>query len=166
MDFTEKPSGRARRPIAERFWEKVRKGRPNECWEWQAARNEKGYGRLTAGRGVHLKAHRVAWALSNGCKLEPSACILHRCDNPPCCNPRHLFVGTMKDNTDDMIKKGRNSNPPHRYGENHHAAKFDERTAKKIIRDNRTLSAIAEEHGISWMTVFRLKHGLTWKNLK
>lgn len=165
MDIKAAPTGRKRRPFADRFWEKVKKGGKDECWEWQSARNAKGYGRLTSGRGVNLKAHRVAFALSHGGVIPDDAHVLHRCDNPPCCNPRHLFLGTGKDNTRDMIEKGRNSVPPHKYGAEHHNAKFDEVTARKIRDDPRTHQAIADEYGISWMTVFRLKHGKTWKHL-
>lgn len=165
MNIAKTPAGRSRRSLEDRFWEKVRKAGPDECWEWQAATNEKGYGRLTAGRGVNLKAHRVAYALSNGGELDADKHVLHRCDNPPCCNPRHLFIGSGKDNTRDMMQKGRQSKPPHRFGEDHHNAKFDAKTARKIIKDSRTLQAIADDHGISWMTVFRLKHRKTWKRL-
>lgn len=124
------------------------------------------YGRLTAGRGINLKAHRVAFALSNGGVVDDDANVLHRCDNPPCCNPRHLFLGTNKENTQDMVAKGRQSAPPRRYGEDHHNTKFDEKTARKIIKDKRTQAVIAADYGISWMTVFRLKAGKTWKKLR
>lgn len=165
MDIKSVTSGRKRRSFNERFWEKVKRGAGHECWEWQAARNAKGYGRLTSGRGINLKAHRVAFALSNGGIVDDDTNVLHRCDNPPCCNPSHLFIGTAKDNTEDMIRKGRESSPPRSFGESHHNAKFGEETARAIIKDTRTLHAIAEDYGISWMTVFRLKHRKTWKHL-
>lgn len=166
MDIKSVTSGRKRRPFNERFWEKVKRCGEDECWEWQAARNAKGYGRLTSGRGVNLKAHRVAFALSNGGVVSDDAHVLHHCDNPPCCNPSHLFVGSAKDNTADMIAKGRGSAPPRLFGARNHNAKFDERVARKIIKDPRTLHVIAADYGISWMTVFRLKHRQTWKHLK
>ena len=158
------PKNRNRRPFEDRFWEKVDKRGPDECWEWTASTNSKGYGRLSSGRGVYLKAHRTAFVLSCG-PIPEDLNVLHTCDNPPCCNPKHLFLGTFKDNTHDMIRKGRGSPPPHTYGELHHNAKFDAATARKIIEDERTLKAIAADHGISWMTVFRLKHGQTWAQL-
>ena len=165
MDIKALTAGRKRRPMIKRFWEKVSIKGKEDCWEWHGIRNEKGYGRLTAGRGVNLKAHRVAFALSNNGFVADDINVLHTCDNPPCCNPAHLFTGTMKDNTQDMLKKGRGSSPPHAYGKKHHNTKFDEATAIKIIKDTRTLHVIAADYGISWMTVFRLKHGKTWKQL-
>ena len=112
------PKKRKQRSFEERFWEKVRILGPDECWEWQAARTVKNYGRLSAGRGVHLKAHRVAFVLENG-PVPDGNCVLHTCDNPSCCNPAHLFAGTFKDNTADMIEKGRWSRPPVFYGDQH-----------------------------------------------
>jgi hypothetical protein len=165
MDIKAITAGRKRRPFNERFWEKVAVKGKDDCWEWQAATNAKGYGRLTSGRGVQLKAHRVAFALSNGGFIAEDVKVLHHCDNPPCCNPMHLYAGTLKDNTRDMIKRGQWSPPPHSYGRSHHNAKFDENTARKIIADTRTLKVIAADYGVSWMTVFRLKHGQTWKQL-
>jgi hypothetical protein len=88
------------------------------CWEWTASKNDHGYGRMTAGRGVNLKAHRVAYELHNG-PVPDDKCVLHECDNPPCCNPLHLFLGTKKDNTHDMMAKGRMSPPPIHTGDDH-----------------------------------------------
>lgn len=165
MDIKSVTFGRKRRNFSERFWEKVARAGENDCWEWQAARNAKGYGRLSSGRGVNLKAHRVAFALSNDGVVADDVYVLHRCDNPSCCNPRHLFTGSAKDNTDDMIRKGRGSRPPRTFGALHHNARFGEETAREIIKDSRTLRVIAADYGISWMTVFRLKHRQTWKHL-
>lgn len=58
-----------------------------------------------------MKAHRFSWEFYNKQEIPEEMCVLHVCDNPPCCNPDHLFIGTMKDNTQDMIRKRRNNNP-------------------------------------------------------
>lgn len=84
------------------FWWKVRIG--DGCWEWQAARDRRGYG-LIRFRGALHRAHRVSWALAHG-EL-PTACVLHRCDNRSCVRPEHLFLGTQGDNVRDARDKGR-----------------------------------------------------------
>lgn len=82
----------------------------NGCVEFTGARTEHGYGRLSrGGRGSgYERAHRVAWELANG-PIPAGMWVLHRCDNPPCCNPKHLFLGTATDNVADMMAKGRGS---------------------------------------------------------
>lgn len=92
----------------ERFWSKVEFIPEHPCWEWNAAKNETGYGKMSSGiRGEgNLKAHRASWIINRG-PIPEGACVLHKCDNPGCVNPNHLFLGTKKDNSQDMIKKGR-----------------------------------------------------------
>ena len=95
------------RPLAELFWAHVLCNLTSRCWEWQGSRHLDGYGRLSVyGRAVPQNAHRVAWELTYG-PVPPRLFVLHRCDNPPCVNPSHLFLGTAKDNTADMVAKGR-----------------------------------------------------------
>lgn len=78
------------------------RGAPDECWEWQGRRSAKGYG-----RGPHNEpAHRFAYRMLVG-RIPNGMLVCHHCDNPPCCNPAHLFVGTHADNMDDMVAKGR-----------------------------------------------------------
>jgi hypothetical protein len=92
----------------ERFWSKVdRSGGPDACWPWVGRRNKHGYGAFDLWKGgrVHVQAHRAAFFLHYGAYPEP--CGLHRCDNPPCCNPAHIWEGTTADNTRDCIAKGR-----------------------------------------------------------
>jgi len=91
----------------ERFWARVKKGKPDECWEWTASKNPKGYGWFRPGsKGCPFHAHRIAWRIANG-PVPVGLCVLHRCDNPPCCNPHHLFLGTQLDNVRDKVQKGR-----------------------------------------------------------
>lgn len=100
------------RPAMERFLEKVdRSGGPDACWVWTAARNRYGYGvfQLDGRRG--MTAHRWMLARTLGRPLrwddEVQEMALHTCDNPPCVNPAHLYVGTAKDNFDDVRQRGR-----------------------------------------------------------
>lgn len=88
--------------VEEWFWRGVDKA--GDCWIWTRCRDRRGYGRFSA-KG-HRRAHRFSWALTNG-PIPPGMCVLHRCDNPPCVNPAHLFVGTSNDNVADMMAKGR-----------------------------------------------------------
>jgi hypothetical protein len=78
------------------------------CWEWQGCTTRCGYGRIGKGRDGWEATHRVAWKLTHGDTGD--LYVLHSCDNPPCCNPDHLFLGTPKDNTQDMMQKGRHRN--------------------------------------------------------
>lgn len=89
----------------DRFWTKVQKAGPDDCWVWTASRNDSGYGVFGIGPGPRtILAHRFAWELKHG---PTDRCVLHTCDTPGCCNDRHLFEGTRTDNHDDMVSKGR-----------------------------------------------------------
>lgn len=89
----------------ERFWSKVNIQGPWDCWEWKRHRNEDGYGSFRFRGGMRL-AHRVAWILSVG-EIPDDLGVLHHCDNPACCNPAHIFLGTQLDNMRDAKRKGR-----------------------------------------------------------
>lgn len=98
---------KAKVPPEERFWSKVNIAGPDECWDWQAATNPPHrYGKFWLG-GKNERAHRVAWLFTNG-EIPSGLCALHKCDNPLCVNPNHLFLGTFKDNAQDRARKDRN----------------------------------------------------------
>lgn len=110
--------GHGRRlPAVKRFWKKVNKKNPDECWNWKASTNIKGYGqfRLDAtesGKGRLVLASRFSWEIHHG-SIPLHLCVLHKCDNPLCVNPQHLWLGTLADNANDMYHKGRGKKPKH-----------------------------------------------------
>ncbi len=154
-----------RASLERRLWDKIDKRGPNDCWNWMAkATHPFGYGRITAVTGIQVKAHQAVFALTFG-HIPDGMVICHSCDNPKCCNPSHLFIGTQAVNHEDMMNKNRGSAPPTFFGESHHNTKFDEKTAVLISKDRRPAWVIAKQYSISTKTVYRLRRGETWKGI-
>jgi hypothetical protein len=103
-----------RKSPEERFWQKVQRTKnEEECWLWTGSKARHGYGQVKHNPYRNISAHRVAYTLIFGDFAEELD-VLHKCDNPPCCNPNHLFLGTAADNIRDMQEKGRaNYTGPH-----------------------------------------------------
>lgn len=156
-------SGRKPKPIAERLMAKILKS-DNGCWLWQGDKNSHGYGRLGEGGGAPQKlllAHRV----SHQCFVGPipkGIFVLHRCDVPACVNPEHLFLGTLSDNTQDSLSKGRHVA---QHGEKNPTAKLTRESAAAIRANpfNKSVSEMAREYGVSRRAIRFVIKGETWK---
>lgn len=118
--------------MSDRFWVKIAVGSEDECWIWLACRDHNGYGRFVVRYGRYVtKAHRVAWLLKHGA-IPDGLLVCHSCDNPACCNPGHLFIGTVQDNSDDMVNKGRQAREHGLPGENNPNALLTNEQAREI----------------------------------
>lgn len=128
------------------FWSRVDKSNGDDsCWEWLRSKSPSGYGKVFF-YGKDWRSHRLAFKLTYG-HLPEFVC--HRCDNPPCCNPRHLFGGSPKDNTHDMIRKGRKARL---LGENHQNSKITKEQVVSIRaerRGGRSYADLGRKYGIS-----------------
>lgn len=158
-----------------RFWDKVKITGTYDCWEWQGAKNTKGYGEFwnTLRDGRHTRAHQVSWILRNG-EIPDGLCICHKCDNPSCVNPAHLFLGTVEENNADTIKKGRRIQGKLLYGRDHpqhgsnapHSKLTDKDVLEILhIRDTEKISfaKIGSRFGVSAGLVNNIVHGRKWK---
>lgn len=146
-----------------RFWDKVKKS--EYCWDWTAYRQKRGYGVFVFKSKDEL-AHRVSWILKNG-EIPAGMCICHKCDNPSCVRPGHLFIGTHKDNMNDRNKKGRARGGSH-VGENNPTAKLTKHQAAEIRRRyifrKVTSRMLSKEFGVSNQTIINIVHNRVWKD--
>jgi hypothetical protein len=155
------------RSLADRFWSHVDKNGPvhpvlgTRCWLWTGSRNHNGYGRFRMRvDGVRMLAlsHRVSWLLTYGRWPNPQAC--HRCDNPPCIRPAHLFEGAMQANQLDARSKGRMP-----LGEDRPGAKLTEDQVREIRSSSGTQTAKAKKYGVSRWLVGLVERGQIWKHV-
>jgi len=146
-----------------RFWKGIKSPRePHECWEWIKTKNKRGYGLLSVNR-KYVMAHRFSWELFNH-EIPEGLYILHRCDNPSCVNPSHLFLGTKLDNSLDALHKGRIPR-----GEDKWCSKLSENEVIEIIKrhnNNESRKDIAKDYDVCPWTIRDIVTGRTWKHIQ
>ena len=151
------------RPIAQRFWEKVDIGHPDECWGWLGKSRDGRYGSFAINSMKSVQAHRMAYMISRG-PIPDGLLVCHSCDNPPCCNPDHLWVGTMLDNWKDSVQKGRNVVMGQR-GENHHRAKLTDGAVVAIRDSNKSGAELARKYNVHHSVIGKIRNRIAWKHL-
>lgn len=160
---------RRERDIEPRFWRNVKKS--EGCWEWTGARSGNGYGAISWHNKQH-GAHRVSWMLANGREIPAGMQVLHACDNPLCVRPEHLSLGSLQENSLDMVRKNRASrvgpgNPAK--GERNARAVLNEIQVREIrgkIKSGMQYRTLGREYGVSETTIRFIAIGKTWKYLE
>lgn len=146
------------------FWESIdQSGGPDACWPWTRARKKTGYGLLKF-YGKASRAHKVAYALENG-PISKGQCVCHQCDNPACCNPRHLFLATHAENMADAVAKDRF---PHRAGSENQTSKLTEYSViqiRALATTGMTQKKIGEQFGVTQCVVSTIVLRTAWKHI-
>jgi hypothetical protein len=152
------------------FWSRVVRG--EGCWEWQGARNQDGYGTLWVDHRK-VRAHRLAWEIVFG-PIPAGLWVLHSCDNPPCCNPAHLWLGTPADNSADMVAKGRGRGGYNGFplpyenqarGERSGSARLTEADVREIRASSLTQRELGRRYGVSQVAICKIRTRRTWAHV-
>lgn len=148
-------------PPEQRFWEKVDRRGQDECWPWLGGRGPAGHGWFSV-KSVDILAHRWLWRHLHG-PIPEGLVVRHSCDNPPCCNPAHLLIGTQLDNITDRETRGRTAK-----GSSHYRAKLTESDVREIregLRGGVSRTALAQHFGVSRATIRQVGTGQSWKHV-
>lgn len=144
-----------------RFWANVPERHDDACWVW-ASTLQTGYGTMSVD-GKNTYAHRMSWEMHHGVKLLRTQIVCHSCDNPPCVNPAHLFVGTLADNNRDKMNKGR---AVYRSGESHPRARLTtadvDEIRRHLVADKLNHSEIGAMFGVSRAAIVSIAIGKNW----
>lgn len=145
----------------ERFWRNIEK-QENGCWTWKGAKLTNGYGAFSVGT-KRISAHRFSWKIHYG-DIPAGHVVCHKCDNPPCVNPEHLFIGTNAENQHDKATKGRSAR-----GEKNPKSKLTEKDVfriRELIDEGLSSRRIAEVFGVRHAAILTIKNGKNWAWLK
>ncbi len=150
---------KAAAPMIDKFWARVEK--TDGCWIWTGTVTEYGYGTIGSGRKspAQVRAHRVAYELFKG-PIQNGLHVCHTCDNRRCVNPDHLFLGTIADNTADMVAKRR-----HSFGERHSRARLSPDDVSAIRAASGSATEVAAKFGIKRCTVCNIWAHRIWRHL-
>ena len=157
-----------------RFWSHVEKS--DGCWNWTGGKCKDGYGKINIGK-LHRRSHRVSYELEHG-PIRAGLFVCHKCDNPSCVRPDHLFLGTAKENAEDMARKGRKHEgdkhwskiSPHliNRGTKCGSSKFNEQQVLEIrerLKNGESQNGLAREFGVGQSAIYSIAHKKTWKHL-
>ena len=149
------------------FWARVEINLLNGCWEWQGPRTTFGHGTFARLIDGERNTHRISYRLCVGA-IPPNKWVLHKCDNPPCVNPNHLYLGTRLDNARDRTVRGRGGSEKIHGELNYNARLTDEKV--RTIRATYTgkhgeVRALAREHGVSDVAIFNVLRRRTWRHV-
>lgn len=142
------------------FWNRIEILGANDCWEWQRNRQKSGHGHQRI-RGKTVSAHRHAYELTYG-PIPPGLIVRHTCDNPPCCNPAHLIVGTHGDNARDRRDRGRGFSPK---GSLNGRAKLTSQQVKEIRSSSESQVVLANRYNVGRSTIQRVLARTNWKEV-
>lgn len=148
--------------LEERFHSKYVRGADSQCWEWRGARREFGHGIITRNGRVEV-ASRIALELATGEPAPDGMLACHRCDNPPCVNPKHLYWGTRQDNANDAVARSR-----YALGSDRPQARLIESNVADIKRRRaagETIAELSREFGVSQPTIRSITTGKKWKHV-
>lgn len=153
------------------LWSKVERRGPDECWPWKGFRNAQGYGRTwIKDKGYY--AHRVIFCLANPGVIDLSAPVRgewgdvrHSCDNPPCCNPKHLLVGTHQDNMDDKMERGRQVYFKSTESPRARLTEEEVKEIRRLKKEGATINALALLYDVSRSCISHLLYGRSYQDI-